>query len=59
MKEDIVYDIVKTIFDHRPELDTVYEAKRILLESQTAGSSPIPFHPGAFRYFKENGLKIK
>ncbi len=60
MKGDLVYDIVKTLFDHKPELVTVHsEAKHILLESQAAGGSPIPFHPGAIRYFTEKGLKIK
>ena len=60
MKEDVAYDIVKTIFDHRSELSTGHgEARHILLETQAAGGSPIPFHPGAFRYFTEKGLKIK
>jgi TRAP transporter TAXI family solute receptor len=60
MKEDVAYDIVKTIFDHRSELITGHgEARHILLETQAAGGSPIPFHPGAFRYFTEKGLKIK
>jgi len=60
MKGDIAYDIVKTIFEHKPELATVHsEAKNITLEPQVAGGSPIPFHPGAIRYFTEKGLKIK
>jgi TRAP transporter TAXI family solute receptor len=60
MKGDIAYDIVKTIFDRKPELITVHsEAKHITLEPQAAGGSPIPFHPGAIRYFTEKGLKIK
>jgi TRAP transporter TAXI family solute receptor len=60
MKGDIAYDIVKTIFDRKPELMTVHsEAKNIMLEPQAAGGSPIPFHPGAIRYFTEKGLKIK
>jgi TRAP transporter TAXI family solute receptor len=60
MKGDIAYDIVKTIFDHRPELITVHnEAKHITLEPQAAGGSPIPFHAGVVRYFTEKGLKIK
>jgi TRAP transporter TAXI family solute receptor len=60
MKEGIAYDIVKTIFDHKPELITVHsEARQITLEPQAAGGSPIPFHPGAIRYFTEKGLKIK
>jgi TRAP transporter TAXI family solute receptor len=60
MKGDLVYDIVKTLFDHKPELIAVHkEARHILLEPQESGGSPIPFHPGAIRYFTEKGLKIK
>jgi hypothetical protein len=60
MKVDLAYDIVKTIFDHKPELVIVHsEAKNIMLEPQAAGGSPLPFHPGAIRYFTEKGLKIK
>ena len=60
MKEDIAYSIVKTLFDHKPELITVHnEARNIMLEPQAAGGSPIPFHPGAIRYFAEKGLKVK
>jgi TRAP transporter TAXI family solute receptor len=59
MKGDVVFDVVKTLFDHRPELVTVHkEARHIGLEPQVGGS-PIPIHPGAVRYFTEKGLKIK
>jgi TRAP transporter TAXI family solute receptor len=59
MKGDLVYDIVKTLFDHKPELVKVHKEARYLgLEPQAAGGSPIPFHPGAIRYFTEKGLKI-
>ncbi len=60
MKGDVAYDIVRTLFDHKPELVAVHkQARNILLEPQAAGGSPIPFHPGAIRYFTEKGLKIK
>jgi TRAP transporter TAXI family solute receptor len=60
MNGDIVYNVVKTIFDRKSELITVHsEAKNITLEPQAAGGSPIPFHPGAIRYFTEKGLKIR
>jgi TRAP transporter TAXI family solute receptor len=59
MKGDVAYDVVKTLFDHKPELVTVHkEARHLSLEPQ-AGGSPIPIHPGAVRYFTEKGLKIK
>ena len=60
MKENVAYDIVKALFDHKPELMTVHsDAKYLSLEPQATGGSPIPFHPGAIRYFTEKGLKIK
>jgi TRAP transporter TAXI family solute receptor len=59
MKEDVVYDILKTLFDYKSELVSAHrEARWLLLEPQTE-SSPIPFHPGAIRYFTEKGLKFK
>jgi TRAP transporter TAXI family solute receptor len=60
MKGDVAYDIVKTLFDHKKELEAIHrEARWLSLEPQAAGGSPIPFHPGAIRYFTEKGLKIK
>jgi TRAP transporter TAXI family solute receptor len=60
MKESLVYDIVKTLFNHKPELVASHrEATNLSLEHQAGGDSPIPFHPGAVRYFTEKGLKIK
>jgi len=60
MREDVAYDIVKTLFDHKAELVASHgEARSLSLEFQTAGGSPIPFHPGALRYLTEKGLKIK
>ncbi len=59
MKGDLVYDVLKTLFDHKPELITVHrEARWLSLEPQAEGS-PIPLHPGAIRYLTEKGLKIK
>jgi TRAP transporter TAXI family solute receptor len=59
MKGDVAYDIVKTLFDHKPELVASHrDARYLSLEPQVAGS-PFPLHPGVIRYFKEKGLKIK
>ena len=60
MKENLAYDIVKTLFDRKSELVASHsDGKYLLLEPQTTGGSPIPFHPGALRYFTEKGLRIK
>ena len=59
MSEQTVYNIVKTIFDKRPDLIAVHKtAADITLEKQKPEASPIPWHPGAVKYFKEKGLKF-
>lgn len=60
MKESLAYDIVKTLFDHKPELvASDREASNLSLKHQAGGESPVPFHPGVVRYFTEKGLAIK
>ena len=57
--EKVVYDIVKTMFEKKAEIVAVHkDASYLALENQLTGGSPIPFHPGALRYFKEKGLKV-
>jgi TRAP transporter TAXI family solute receptor len=59
LSEQTAYNIVKTIFDKREELIAVHkEAANIKLENQKASASPVPFHPGAIKYFKEKGVKF-
>jgi uncharacterized protein len=60
MDEKLVYDIVKTLFDKKADLASVHsEAANLELSNQYSGASPIPFHPGAVKYFAEKGLKPK
>ena len=59
MDDKTAYNIVKTIFDKRQDLINVHkEAVNFKLESQKAAASPIPFHPGAVKYFAEQGIKL-
>jgi TRAP transporter TAXI family solute receptor len=57
--EKVVYDIVKTMFEKKAEIVAVHkDASFLALDNQMTGGSPIPFHPGALKYFKEKGLKV-
>jgi len=59
MDEKTAYNIVKTIFDKRDDLIAVHkEAENFKLENQKASATPIPFHPGAAKYFAEKGVKL-
>jgi uncharacterized protein len=60
MDEKLVYDIVTTLFEKKSELVAIHkEAADLNLETQLAGGSPIPFHPGALKYFAEKGLQVR
>jgi TRAP-type uncharacterized transport system substrate-binding protein len=50
---------VKTIFDKRQELINVHKAaEEFKLETQKTSATPVPYHPGAIKYFKEKGVKL-
>jgi len=60
LPDQTAYNIVKTMFDKRAALIAVHrEAASINLDNQKAASSPIPWHPGAVKYFAEQGIKLK
>jgi len=59
MDDKTAYNIVKTLFEKRDDLIAVHkEAVNFRLENQKTKASPIPFHPGALKYFAEKGVKL-
>lgn len=59
MDDKTAYNIVKTIFDKKADLVAVHkEAENFKLENQKASATPIPYHPGAAKYFAEKGVKL-
>jgi len=59
MSDKTAYDIVKTLFEKRDEVALAHgEAKAIALEKQNNKNTTIPWHPGAEKYFKEQGAKM-
>jgi TRAP transporter TAXI family solute receptor len=59
MPEDVAYNIVKTIFDKKDDLIAVHkEAASFDLKNQKKETSPLPYHPGAAKYFAEKGIKV-
>ncbi len=56
MGEPLAYEITRALHEHRSELVAIHpEAERLTLESACRGS-PVPFHPGAIRYYREAGV---
>jgi uncharacterized protein len=59
MDDKTAYNIVKAVFDHKADLVAVHkEAENFKLENQKASATPIPYHPGAVKYFAEKGVKL-
>jgi len=56
--EDQIYKIVKNIYDNLLFLHQVHRAtEKMSIENALEGLS-VPLHPGALRYYKEQGLSI-
>src|SRR5882672_10699539 len=59
MSDEIAYAIVKIIFDKKADLVAVHkEAENVDYKYQIKASSPVPWHPGALKYFAEKGVKM-
>jgi hypothetical protein len=59
MSDQVAYNIVKTIFEHKAEWEAVHKsAAEVTLADQKQANSPVPFHPGAIKYFTEKGMKL-
>ena len=53
--EDTIYALVKGIFDNKDTIAANHEKGKLIdLETAVSGIT-IPFHPGAEKYFKEQG----
>ena len=59
MPDDEAYKIVKAVFDNQLELVRSHaEYRNVKLDAQKAIATPIAYHPGALKYFKEKGVKV-
>lgn len=57
MSNDKVYKFIKNLFEHRDELAAVHPSlKQFKPEIGYVQGFPIPYHPGAEKYFREVGL---
>ena len=60
MDNDTAYAIVKLIFDKKADLVAVHkEAENIDYKYQRNENSPMPWHPGAVKYFADKGVKMQ
>lgn len=56
--EEHVYQITKAMFENLPFLHNIHPATRDMALESALDGLPMPLHPGAARYFQEQGLEI-
>lgn len=56
--EDLVYKLVKAVFEHKDYLEKIHPFAKYTTPENTLKAAPIPLHPGALRYYRELGLEI-
>ena len=59
MSDADAYAITKTLWENHAELLATHKAAAdMVAENQKAANSPVPFHPGALKFFAEKGIKV-
>jgi TRAP transporter TAXI family solute receptor len=58
VSEDLVYAVTKTIMENNDRMVTIHGAARQTLPEYFDRNTFIPWHPGAVRWFEENGYDI-
>ena len=56
--EEHVYLITKTIYENLPFLNGIHPATKVMALEKAIDGLPAPLHPGAARYYQEQGLNI-
>jgi hypothetical protein len=55
LSEDLIYKVMKAIFEHLPELTSFTPITKIWT-GDPLSSAVLPYHPGAIKYYKEKKL---
>jgi len=56
--DETVYLLTKTMYENLPFLNTVHKATKVMDIKQAISGLPMPLHPGAAKYYKEQGINI-
>lgn len=56
MADDLAYEITRALLEHRDDVSSVHAEARHLAPELAVTGSPIPYHGGAERYYREAGV---
>ncbi|MCH8551166.1 MAG: TAXI family TRAP transporter solute-binding subunit [Natronospirillum sp.] len=58
MPESLAYEITKLVMENNDRMMQIHSAARETLKEHVDKNGFLPFHPGAVRYFEEQGIEI-
>lgn len=58
VSEELVYQVVKTVMENHDRMMTIHRASSETLPENFVHNTFLPWHPGAVRWFTENGFDI-
>ena len=56
VSDEMAYQMTKLLFENLPTLEAAHAAAKAIKLESALGGMPIPLHPGAERYYREQGL---
>ncbi len=56
--DDVVYDVVKTMYENAPFLLSVHGSLKDMKPENALKGVTVPVHPGAIRYYEEIGITV-
>lgn len=59
LSEDVVYELTKTMFDKQKDLEAAHEKFKYLNLQDAVKGISVPFHPGAKKYYTEQGVTVQ
>ncbi|MEE3170396.1 MAG: TAXI family TRAP transporter solute-binding subunit, partial [Pseudomonadota bacterium] len=58
VSESLVYEMVKTTMENNDKMVSIHKAARTSVPENYTKNNVLPWHPGAARWFNENGYEI-
>lgn len=56
ISEDVIYEFTKILYQHRAEVAEKHPAGKALSPANAIRNTGVPFHPGAIKFYKEEGI---